>query len=483
MSKNLQIETEKKSEKSQMKSLHTKLIFLALTIAFSVVILMTFFYIAKISIDLKLAIIVPLFYIICIAAIYFGLRMKIKFMLPSMIVTAAAVYSCVHKSIRVALSGDLLEYLQTTETILEGIPMQNLYTSIFPHVLKYPTFLSLFGGFFPNLRLAALFVNFISVVIAMISCYYFCKKFSDETFSLIAVFILAFNPVIIIYATLPNAEILYGTCMLVCLTLCLYIENNKKKNIVLALLAGLVCGIANFFRPLGIIIIIALCMYIFINHKLKSALIYIMLIIVPYLITVQLGHETPKPSYGWNLYVGSSDFGDWNQKDADLFQEKMIEFYDADETQQYFAKLAFERYGSMGFGIIKHCLSKLKFLFEHEYIANLLDDQVPGAPLYESVDKSIYSLIIFIIDIPIFLLGLFGAFSSAMKALKKEVSPSTLMGICFLGNIIVLMLLEASPRYSIAYRIFVAPLCCYGLNVIYKFLKSNVNVLKKFLID
>lgn len=155
-------------------------------------------------------------------------------------------------------------------------------------------------------------------------------------------------------------------------------KSSKKKFLAISILLGIVLGIANQFRPIFIIFVIALILYELYNilfEKEDSKLILsigILLVICMYFISgkavfysmEKINKVKFATSSGWTIYLGANleSKGTWNSEDSLFFNKKIEEGdLDAESVQKYFMDLAIERYKTNG---IKNNIRLMRDKFE-----------------------------------------------------------------------------------------------------------------------
>ena len=242
---------------------------------------------------------------------------------------------------RVEPLADYATFYYTAVELSENWMIENRYLALFPHIMGYSTFLSLFMKIFGAHVLLGTTLNVVLTVLSGILIYKIVKELISIPAATMAYLFWIICPSQTIYNDLILSEPLYTTFMLgfVYLLVCF---KKKEKNlnwislIVYAVLAGLILQIVNVSRPIAVIFVIALFIGFFVlrvdelvqkDYVLRVATFMVVLVGVYSLtgnawnacITSRLG-EAPASLPGYNIHVGfnTASKGGWNQQDSDL---------------------------------------------------------------------------------------------------------------------------------------------------------------------
>jgi len=381
--------------------------------------------------------------------------------------------------------GDYGVYLSVAEKIASGNFTQNIYYGIFPHALNYPIFISGLYKFIGNFTWIPRLVNLILEVIEVGCVVGIAEKSVNPRFGLMAGLAVALNPSIILFTLFAGGEPLYDMLIMAALLCFVNIYRKSKKiGVVFAVFAGIISALGNFFRPTGVVFIIAsvIIFFVFDKNGLKVKLIRTVALVVSYATFVFIlgqltcsisGYKKPSPSYGWNLFIGANkeSGGHWNASDSALFNIKEKENNNPSEVQSYFAKLGFKRYYEMSTGIPRHFVCKLSVWFDESFIANSVARWQNEHTRFKSADISqTYNLICFFYNLLV-VIGAMGAMLF-MGFSKKSPPGLKLASLYMLGSIIIFMILETAARYKGAYYSIITLLGAYGIFTIYHKLKN-----------
>lgn len=385
--------------------------------------------------------------------------------------------------------GDYGIYLSVAQKLSSGSFKRTIYYGMFPHALNYPIFISgLYALASGSLPWIPQLVNLVAGVMEA-GCVTAVAEISvHPRFGLFAGLAAALNPCIVFFTLFAGGEPVYGALTMAALLF--FINIYRKKGIIslsFAALSGLMCALANFFRPTGIIFIIAafIMFAVFDKSKLRTKVMHSAALIASYAIVVILlgqltssvsGYEKPSPSYGWNLFIGANkeSKGSWNTDDADLFNEKIEEYDDPSDLQSYFAQLGFKRYRNMKAGILVHFINKAAVWFDESFITNSVTKWQNEHTIFESADiAQTFQLICSFYNLSM----VFGTMAAMIYiGISKETAPGLkLSSLYMLGSAFVFLVLEFSSRYKGAYYSMLTLLGVYGIYILQAKIWDKIN--------
>ncbi|MDR1157384.1 MAG: glycosyltransferase family 39 protein [Oscillospiraceae bacterium] len=363
--------------------------------------------------------------------------------------------------------GDLRYYYSNALKILEGnFSYISLYAATFPGTVTYPTVLAALMGMFGTSRTVAAIANCISVSFALCCIYTLLEKRINKRFLLAFCLIIPLNPYISIYSNTTNAELIFGSFIVYSITFFdkAVLEHEKTKQILFYLLSALFLGFSLLFRPLGIILLIAYCivMLLSVEEKVFKRIFIITLYGIVFFFLSQFNSflvrqvtsfDAPKFSYGWNLYVGLSESGRWNQTDGKEFSEVFFHASTPTEIQEHFAQKSLDRLNTMGAHVVLHGVGKLDHWYSVDYISSqvLLEDVMAGHSMRAS--RNLITILAFIFDIPIFVFGLLGCIFALIRYKKQHDIIEQLMAFYFTGSFLIFFFIELASRHTISHHI------------------------------
>lgn len=386
--------------------------------------------------------------------------------------------------------GDYGIYLAIAEKIGNGTFKPSIYYGIFPHALNYPIFLSDIYKLTGNFSWTPRLINLITGVIEAGGIAIIAEKSINKTFGLICGLAVSLNPSVILFTLFSGGEPVYGSLIIISL-MCLAFSYKGKAGMYLFFIAvsGVFCALGNFFRPTGIILIIAalIIFFIFDAFAFKIKLVRAITIVAAYLLVSFMlgqytysirGYEKPSHSYGWNLFIGANaeSKGRWNAADAELFNIKAKEYKDPSEIQSYFARSGFQRYMEMKTGVLKHFANKICMWLDEKFIVSSVTGWQNEYTRFKSSDiPQAFNLICFFYNFILVTGSL-----TAMVLLTRDKNPAPclkLASLYLLGSIFVFLLLETAARYKGAYYSMFTLMGMYGIRLVYlKYIRGWLSV-------
>ncbi|MCL2083837.1 MAG: glycosyltransferase family 39 protein [Oscillospiraceae bacterium] len=358
---------------------------------------------------------------------------------------------------------DLRFYFSNAVSIFQnGFRHESLYSATFPGTVTYPAVLAVLFKFIGVGRGIPVLLNQLVMSATIVMAYLYMRRRHGPASGAVCAMLLATHPFVIIYCNVCNAEILYGACILWCFfSFCFarerYASHAQKRWFICP---AFFLGLSLLFRPLGVVMLIALAIYalFYMAAGTKDKLMICSVLLAGYMAFNLLcgavvkgitSYDAPRSSYGWNLYVGGSEEGRWNQADGAEFARVMALSETPTEVQAYFAPKAFARYKDMGAGILRHCLNKLERWHAAEYISRL-DEESARA---NTLTKDDYMLPVSVYYVPILLLALAFFLWSCVRSFLGKIDEMSILTLYTIGSFAALMLLELSPRYTVSYHI------------------------------
>lgn len=358
---------------------------------------------------------------------------------------------------------DEATFFYNAMSLSSNLGINNKYIAVFPYLFGYIKFLSVFMKFFGTTLYHAIAFNIIIDLFGALFAYLFGKKtFKDNKIGILFLLIWLFNPFNIVWCmkilpiNIVNTMIIIGLYVFECLLS----SFTNKKYLVISIILGIILGIGNSFRPIIIIILIAIFLYYlyllkFYQYNLKKIILSFILIILCYstynnlnykVIEDVTGYTPSKNGSGWSIYVGSNinSNGQW-------FQEpKLDEFFAKDndfspsEIHKYFLQEGIKNYKNYNLiTLSKFMLKKLEVLTNDVYAYtynNFVGSVINQSKKYNIVLK--YYLYCFW-----FLMFIINIFGVCNLNDKNENMRVIFYRLIFIGLILSHLLVEVSPRY------------------------------------
>jgi 4-amino-4-deoxy-L-arabinose transferase-like glycosyltransferase len=370
--------------------------------------------------------------------------------------------------VRIVGEGDLQFLYDNAVKIYEGsFSYPSLYSACFPKTVTYPAILAVLFQMFGVHRILPVLLNQLVMSGTIALVYLYTQKRHGPIPGIVCALLLATHPFVILYDNTTNAEILYGACILCCFLSFSFARERYRHSgkPLFFVVPAIFLGLSEFFRPLGVILLLALLLYLplFSEMKRKGAVVAAGLLVGGYVLFGLLntavvqgitGYAPAGSGFGgFNLYVGASETGAWNPADGEEFSQVLQSGKSPDEVQRYFEAKAFERYADMGLGVIPHGLRKLWRLHSADYMvaeAFLLHEEHLAR---HTIPRGAYALAVNLYYIPILLLALAYTVFSFVRGLRGKPDEPLVLSLYTAGSFAAFLLLEVAPRYMVSYHI------------------------------
>ena len=242
------------------------------------------------------------------------------------------------------------------------------------YLASYMNLLSFFIGAIKDSWLAIIVLNtlfdFCGAILAMLLVRKMTAPGSRVSVLVFALWFLSPFNLIFSLISLPISAV--NTCIVAVVFVCLLfteqlLKKRTAKALLLALITGMVMGIANCFRPIFPVAIIAFVIFmIFVvirsgqaKKLVPVALAAVVIILVPFnllqlaqtrLVTAQTGIEVPSNPGAFSFYVGANreSNGRFNSEDWRYRQEVINSSPSLDAAYDRLQEEALDRYGSYG---------------------------------------------------------------------------------------------------------------------------------------
>ncbi len=362
------------------------------------------------------------------------------------------------------------DFLQGTTYMFKGTG----YMARFPHMSITVLYFALIQKiFYLNPLIAIRSFNIVFSMLNIVILYFISKEiFKDKKNVLLASFVAAIYPPMIIYNNAYASENIAMPIFLLSIYLFLRAINSEKK-LRLLILSSIALSLANLFRPIGYIVIVAYLLYvsIYFKDKLKSKLILFTGIVLGFVIPTfivsysliflnvlerPLWQPTEPPSISILKGTNFESCGHWNEEDAKVFgqcdenyekadkrakeiiKDRLLNSKKTDLLKHYVVKYALQwRTGE--YGGICWVEEGLETEMNREKYLKILGQNDGKELIKLSKDGESAVQIIYIIIILLTYIGLY----------KKEKNYKLdLMYILFCGFSIQCLITEAQDRYT-----------------------------------
>ena len=382
-------------------------------------------------------------------------------------------------------AADYRTFFQVAKDLSLGVhPGMKDYVAMFPHILGYASFLSLFLKLFGQSLAVAVALNVVLTTVSGIILFYLVLQRTDLIAATLTFLLWILCPSKLFYNTMSLSEPYY-TCLLLLFFLAIqhtevFLLKGGNGRFIKIIAAAFVCGailtLIQAARPIAVIPVIALILWIVLlmdreilrNHW-KEWLLMIIVLVLSYwggkglwcsYATDQL-EQVPPSVPGYNIYVGFNleTNGSYSDTDMDLLQSRYFGEYErnAEAAQQSMLQDAKLRISEAKPVMLRLMLLKLRTLLGHD----------EGGVFYamESLSNGQYRICCILSNIWYYLVILFTVCGS-ITIWKRRENSSVLVCILFvIGLILAQLLVEVAARYHYALipiLIIVAGYAFYG---------------------
>ena len=358
-------------------------------------------------------------------------------------------------------AADYQTFWQAAVDLSEGNHPQAVdYLAMFPHILGYSTFLSFFLKVFGQHVLVAALLNVVLTCISGLLIFRLARSWISDEAAVLAYGFWMICPSKLLYNPMVLAEPYY-TCLLLGFFFLLS-EAEKHEDtwgaaffMLFGAMGGLLAGLVNTARPIGIVMLIALILWLLFlkehtGKRLKWGALTVAAVLVYTLtgmlwnryVTNQIGQEPPSIP-GYNIYVGwnTETGGSYEDEDMTWFQSRYFGEFErnAQETQKAMLESAKERISSAKAEIPSLMLRKLRTLLGND----------EGGAFYsrESLSGSAYALLCVISNVWYYAVCLLALCGCGCLWRQKSGESVFALVLCGLGLILAQLLVEVAARY------------------------------------
>lgn len=382
-------------------------------------------------------------------------------------------------------AADYRTFFQVAKDLSLGVhPGMKDYVAMFPHILGYASFLSLFLKLFGPQLAVAVALNIVLTMVSGMILFCMVLRRTDLYAASLAFLLWIFCPSKMFYNTMSLSEPYY-TCLLLLFFLVIqhaeaFLPKGGRSRLVKIVAVACVCGVVltliQAARPIAVIPMIALALWcvflmdweILRNHW-KELLLMALVLFLSYLGGKGLWHsystdqleQVPPTVPGYNIYVGFNleTNGSYSDTDMDLLQSRYFGEYErnAEAAQQSMLQDAKNRISEAKPVMLRLMLLKLRTLLGHD----------EGGVFYamESLSSGQYRICCILSNIWYYLIMLYTVCGS-ITIWKRRENGSVLVCILFaIGLILAQLLVEVAARYHYALipiLLFIAGYAFYG---------------------
>ena len=370
---------------------------------------------------------------------------------------------------------DYQTFYDAAVNLSEGKQLVNQdYIAMFPHILGYATFLGIFLRGFGQTILTAAVLNVLLTGASGILIYILTLRWTGKrTAAAFVSFHWALCPSKLLYNTMALSEPYYTFLLLLFLLLsslavdCGLSSDSRGRGekatssvlwaAVLGLLGGLILALMNSARPIGLIPIIALLIWLLLLRKNSDRIkrvgsaAYLVVLLITYILsgqawntyaTLKLGQAPPSVP-GYSIYVGFNPEtrGSYADGDMELLQGRYSGEYDrnADAAQRSMLESAKDRIRETKRSIPSLMIYKLGTLLGHD----------EGGAFYSSASLSGRSYVLWCVasNIWYYFVCILTLAGGVRLWSQKRDDSLWLVPLCLVGVILAQLLVEVAARY------------------------------------
>jgi hypothetical protein len=231
----------------------------------------------------------------------------------------------------------------------------------------------------------------------------------------------------------------------------------------MSIIFSILLAVANLFRPIMIILLIAIFIYLLIlKFDRKTFFKYLLVVRIIFgsyfllnksilsLTKYYLSDDIADKTVGWNIYVGSNlkSSGTWNEKQQTEFDKMFYSSATANEIQEYFLEKGINQYKSNG--IVNNLL-----LFVKKGIILIKDPDSLTCYVFNKMQKqSLNNYVLFFIKflaaVSYYVLLLFNVIFAYYRLKKKDGNDYFyILQLFIIGIVCSHLFVEVSPRYCL----------------------------------
>ena len=339
------------------------------------------------------------------------------------------------------------------------------YLAMFPHILGYSAFLSVFLRLFGQSVMTAEIVNVFLTTGSAVLLYMLSLKWSGKrSAAALACSLWIICPSKLLYNTMVLSEPYYTFLyLLFLLMVTIACEEHPYghvpwKTLLYGLLSGVVLALVNAARPIGMIPIIAFFLWFllltdrtWLKRRWKTGTLFFLSILLCYGVsgrvwnsfaTEKLGQNPPSVP-GYSIYVGfnPNTQGSYSNDDMELFQSRYFGEYNqnAEAAQQSMLESARDRIRENSKTIPRLMLNKLGTLLGHD----------EGGAFYskERLTEGQYAMWCIASNIWYYCICIAAVISCTVLLKNDRADSFWLVPLCTVGIILAQLLVEVAARY------------------------------------
>lgn len=365
----------------------------------------------------------------------------------------------------------------------------NKYIATFPHLIPYIVSLGTFFKMFGSSIKSMIIFN---TIFDLLSALLIKKIFNSKK----AALIWLLNPINIIWCGICHPVTVTNTFIIMSIFVFKNVvkkfDKESFKLCFYAVLFGIVLSVANLYRPIMIILFIAVVIWLFFRiniNNFKKTLLVILLLFISYFGCNKLYTFVNKmfiddsiatQTVGWNIYVGANieSTGTWNRKQQDEFDELFYTDVTPTEIQEYFLEKGLNLYKNNGL------IDDIKLFIKKAIILVKNPDRLTCTVFFDTLDvtvnKYVSGALKVLTMLVYYILILFNLIIAYVKLKDKKCDVTILLQLFIIGIVTSHIFVEVAPRYSLPLLVPYTLLIIINRDVIIKFLISIRSIVSTY---
>ncbi len=359
---------------------------------------------------------------------------------------------------------DYRTFFQAAMDLSNGLhPQLRDYLALFPHILGYSAFLSLFLKFFGQSLMTAAILNVFLTTVSGLLIFILCCRWRDTASATLAFAFWTVCPSKLLYNAMSLSEPYY-TCLLLLFFLIVSGQERTKERkpittAIAGVCAGAILGLVNTSRPIGIIPVIALAIWLLflcdwkeeLQNRWRKWLLFFAFLLAAYVLigswwenyaAAQL-EQKPASIPGYSIYVGFNPDtqGSYSDQDMELLQSRYFGEYErnADAAQKSMLEDAMIR--------VRNETKQLPSLLLHKLGTLLGHDEGGAYYSKDSLSGAAYSLLCMISNLWYYIICIL-AVTGCIRLWQGREDRSVLTVPLFsVGLVLAQLLVEVAARY------------------------------------
>lgn len=374
--------------------------------------------------------------------------------------------------------------------------INTLYIALFNHVFGYSFILSILYIIFGSHVIVAVGFNIFLSAISSVLIFLIGEKCFGEKTGIIASILWVLCPSQSLWNLFVLSEPLY-TCILLAV-IYLVISNDfidSKRNIILGVGIGVLLATFNMIRPLGIIVLFAIFLWLFMilkGGKRTVKILFFVFILIAYLISkigityiIEDRNNIKCGGFSWyNINVGLNyeSYGSWNEADWNRILEKVNKY--SEENVINPAKKAQDDEKNIVVSKLSSIKNPILFMYKKVYtfaghdsgVVDHLRDCNAFTSKWQKIGLSLISNSFYYMLIITSLIGIVIYYKNRNCDQSRKIVLPILYG---LGLMCVHIVAEVQPRYHYSFIIVLIFLSSYfftkikSIKLIYNYSKIN----------